>query len=72
MSSFGNDADALSSLASGAVVVDRSHCGRLRVLGPDRLEFLHGQTTNSITTRCPGDGCDTVSFLLALWRFTVN
>lgn len=40
--------------------MDRSHWGRLRLSGEDRLAFLHGQTTNDIQALKPGTGCDTV------------
>lgn len=42
------------------MLVDRSHWGRLRLSGEDRLAFLHGQTTNDIQALKPGTGCDTV------------
>lgn len=58
--SFDNDADALAALASGAVLVDRSHCGRLRLGGEDRQRFLHGQSTANLEALAPGQGCDTV------------
>ncbi|MEM9803808.1 MAG: folate-binding protein [Cyanobacteria bacterium P01_D01_bin.56] len=40
--------------------VDRSHWGRIRVTGADRLRFLHNQTTNDFEQLSPGQGCDTV------------
>lgn len=40
--------------------MDRSHWGRLRLAGDDRLSFLHGQSTNDIQALQPGAGCDTV------------
>lgn len=43
-----------------AVVVDRSHWGRLRLGGEDRLSFLHGQSTADVAALRPGTGCDTV------------
>jgi hypothetical protein len=46
---------------AAAVVVDRSHWGRLRLAGDDRLAFLHGQSTNDINALTPGTGCDTES-----------
>ena len=42
------------------VLVDRSHWGRLRVSGADRLKFLHGQSTAHFTGLQPGQGVDTV------------
>jgi hypothetical protein len=57
---FNNEAEAAEALEHDIVVIDRSHCGRLRVSGDDRLSFLHGQSTNSFTSLTPGQGCDTV------------
>lgn len=58
--SFGNDEEAFAALESGAVLVDRTNAGRLRVGGEDRLAFLHGQSTNDLQALQPGQGCDTV------------
>jgi folate-binding protein YgfZ len=57
---FGNDVTALEATRSGVALVDRSHWGRIAVLGDDRLRFLHNQTTNSFDSLQPGQGCDTV------------
>jgi len=43
-----------------AVVLDRSHEGRLSVRGPDRHAFLHRMSTNSITSLSEGQGCVTL------------
>jgi len=58
--SFGNDAVALQAAERGAALVDRSHWGRIRLDGADRLRFLHNQSTNSFQQRQPGQVCDTV------------
>jgi folate-binding protein YgfZ len=58
--SFGNDAIARDAIETGVVLHDRSHWGRIRVSGADRLRFLHNQTTNNFQTLQPGQGCDTV------------
>ena len=58
--SYGNDAAAIEAVKSGVALCDRSHWGRLRVSGADRLRFLHNQTTNQIELLQPGQGCDTV------------
>ena len=42
---YGTDAEAAEALQTGAVVVDLSHWGRLRVHGEDRLNFLHNQVS---------------------------
>ena len=43
MVSYGNDEEALQAAEAGCCIVDQSGWGRLRVSGPDRLKFLHGQ-----------------------------
>ncbi len=39
---------------------DRSHWGRIRLTGADRVRFLHNQTTNNIERLATGEGCYTV------------
>ena len=58
--SFGNDEAALQAVETGVALCDRSHWGRIRVSGADRLRFLHNQTTNQLEQSQPGQGCDTV------------
>lgn len=41
--SYGNDEEALQAAETGCCIVDQSGWGRLRVSGPDKLKFLHGQ-----------------------------
>lgn len=41
-------------------VFDRSHWGRIRLTGADRVRFLHNQTTNNIEQLSPGQGCHSV------------
>ncbi len=53
-----NDADAESRLLhESACLIDLSHRGRLCVIGPDRIQFLHGQVTNDVRKLAPGEGC---------------
>jgi len=54
----------IEALTDGAALIDRSHWGRIRVGGADRLAFLHNQSTNDFKALQPGQGCDTVRF----WR----
>lgn len=63
--SFGeeNDRKASEAWEHGVVLVDRSHWGRLRVVGSGHLDFLHGQTTADIKTLQPGEGRQAVSSL---------
>jgi folate-binding protein YgfZ len=58
--SFGQDDTARQAAMTGAALCDRSHWGRLRITGGDRLRFLHNQTTNNIQALQPGQGRDTV------------
>jgi hypothetical protein len=58
--SFNNDEAALQAVETGVALCDRSHWGRVRVAGADRLRFLHNQTTNQLEPCQPGQGCDTV------------
>ncbi|KAK4271169.1 hypothetical protein QN277_019901 [Acacia crassicarpa] len=57
---FHNDDEALDAVDNGAVVVDLSHFGRIRVSGEDRIQFLHNQSTANFECLQPGQGCDTV------------
>ncbi|MEO0869097.1 MAG: folate-binding protein [Cyanobacteria bacterium J06642_11] len=45
---------------SSTTFIDRSHWGRIRITGADRLRFLHNQTTNAFEQLSPGQGCNTV------------
>lgn len=65
--SFGNTDKVVRALLEGAVVADRSHWGRVRVAGADRLQFLHSQSTADIKALRPGQGADTV-FVTATGR----
>lgn len=57
---FGNARQAIAALDSGVVLADRSHWGRIRVGGEDRLAFLHNQSTNDFKGVAAGEGRDTV------------
>lgn len=52
----GDTVAEISTLQSGAAVVDRSHRGRLRVSGGDRVAFLHGQSSADVKRLRPGRG----------------
>ncbi len=41
--SYGNSDQVLEALTTGVVIAERSHWGRIRVAGEDRLAFLHNQ-----------------------------
>ncbi len=55
-----DSAEALAAARGGVVLCDRSHWGRISVLGGDHLSFLHNQSTNDIKALKPGEGCETV------------
>jgi tRNA-modifying protein YgfZ len=57
---FANDGYALEAAEVGVALVDRSNWGRLRLSGPDRLSFLHSQSTADLVNLAPGTGADTV------------
>jgi tRNA-modifying protein YgfZ len=57
---FGNNAQALEAVKSGAMLVDRSHWGQILVGGEDRLRFLHNQSTADFNALKPGSSCNTV------------
>lgn len=58
---FRNTERVIEALSHGVALVDRSHWGRLRVAGGDRLALLHNQSTADFKALKPGQGCDTVS-----------
>jgi len=55
-----DSAGALAAAREGVAVCDRSHWGRISVLGGDHLSFLHNQSTNDIKALQAGQGCETV------------
>lgn len=54
------DLTAIQAVSEGVAICDRSHWGRIRVSGNDRIRFLHNQSTNDFQSLKPGQGCDTV------------
>jgi folate-binding protein YgfZ len=57
---YGSPADEFASAHSGVVVIRRSHEGRLRVTGRDRLDLLHRMSTNDVNSLKPGAAQETV------------
>ena len=53
---YGNIAAEYNALRSGAMLVDRSARGRLRVTGPRAAEFITGLVTNDVQALAPGEG----------------
>ena len=59
--SFQRDDEARDAIDSkGVVICDRTHWGLLKIMGEDRLRYLHNQSTNDFEKLQPGQGCDTV------------
>ncbi|KAK4747588.1 hypothetical protein SAY87_014174 [Trapa incisa] len=56
---YDNDDEALDAADNGVAVVDLSHFGRIRVIGEDRVSFLHNQSTANFECLSDGEGCDT-------------
>jgi folate-binding protein YgfZ len=54
------DRMALQAAQNGTIIYDRTHWGRLRVRGDDRLRFLHNQSTNDFQSLKPGQSRETV------------
>lgn len=53
---FRNDAAAWQALHTAVVLQDRTGRGLVRLTGPDRVSFLHGQTTNEVNKLPDGHG----------------
>ena len=57
---FDDPAAEYAAARSGAVVIPRSHEGRLRAVGRDRLDLLHRMSTNDLTGMAVGEARPTV------------
>jgi folate-binding protein YgfZ len=54
---YGDAAEEYAALRSGAMLVDRSARGRLRIHGPKASELVTGLVTNDVSALAPGQGC---------------
>ncbi|MGB7249794.1 MAG: folate-binding protein, partial [Phormidesmis sp.] len=52
--------DLATTLNQSSAAFDRSHWGRIRLSGADRVRFLHNQTTNDIEQLSANQGCYSV------------
>src|SRR5205807_1285291 len=52
---YGSAADEFAAAHEGVVVIRRSHEGRVRALGRDRLDLLHRMSTNDLATLAVGE-----------------
>ena len=50
----------IENIVQTPALFDRSHWGRIRLTGADRVRFLHNQTTNNIEQLSAKEGCHTV------------
>jgi folate-binding Fe-S cluster repair protein YgfZ len=57
---FGDQRREYHVALTAAVVMDRSHEGRLEIAGRDRLELPHRISTNDLLTLQPGEGRPTI------------
>ncbi len=57
---FGDSAGEYAAARSGAVVIPRSHEGRVRAVGRDRLDLLDRMSTNDLTGMAVGEARPTV------------
>lgn len=54
---YGDAAEEYAALRAGAMLVDRSARGRLRIHGPKASELVTGLVTNDVSALSPGQGC---------------
>lgn len=54
---YGDVAREYGALRTGAMLVDRSHRGRMRLAGEKAREVLTGLVTNDVLALSPGEGC---------------
>lgn len=54
---YGDVAREYGALRTSAMLVDRSHRGRMRFTGEKARELLTGLVTNDVLALAPGDGC---------------
>src|SRR5437868_5545984 len=57
---YGSAADEFAAAHHGTVVIRRSHEGRVRAVGRDRLDLLHRMSTNDLATLAVGEARPTV------------
>jgi len=57
---FGDPGAEYAAAQTGAVIIPRSHEGRVRAVGRDRLDLLHRMSTNDLTTMEVGEARFTV------------
>ena len=53
---YGDPEGEYTALRGGALLVDRSHRGRVRISGPRAAELVTGLVTNDVMSLAPGQG----------------
>jgi tRNA-modifying protein YgfZ len=53
---YGDPEGEYAALGTGALLVDRSHRGRVRISGPKAAEMITGLVTNDVMSLAPGQG----------------
>jgi len=54
---YGDPRREYDAVRAGAGALDLSHVGKVRVLGRDRVRYLHNMVSNDIKKLVPGQGC---------------
>ncbi len=54
---YGDASEEYAALRAGAMLIDRSARGRMRIHGPKASELVTGLVTNDVTALTPGQGC---------------
>ena len=57
---YGERAAEYEAALTGAIILDRSHEGRLLLIGRDRFELVNRMSTNELTRLAPNEGTATV------------
>jgi len=55
--SYGDPESEYRFLRESVGLLDLSFRGRVCAIGPDRIDFIHGQVTNDVRKLSPGEGC---------------
>ncbi len=57
---YGSMLDELNAVEDNLVLIDRSYLGKLRISGPDSLDFIHRISTNDLNQLVLKTVCDTI------------
>src|ERR1700747_2891943 len=59
---YGDPARKQGAMTEGAVLVDRSNRGVIKITGPDRLSWLHSLTSQHVERLAPGSSKEALVF----------